>query len=130
MGIFQTLVDKYKDGKQKSLNKKEFRSALLQAASDGKLTKEEIDELDKKKSELGLTDDEIQHNKKELARLRLLNEIQQGNMPTMPPITNLITQKGEKIYWAEPSILAEEKVISRKYQGGSQGMSFRIMKTH
>ena len=171
MGIFQTLVDKYKDTKQKSLNKKEFREALLQAASDGKLTKEEIDELDKKKGELGLTDedtkgmkaeifaaafsatkadaqvtkdeeqellsiqkylgladDEIQHNKKELARLRLLNEIQQGNMPTMPPITNLVTQKGEKVYWAEPSILAEEKVISRKYQGGSQGMSFRVMK--
>ena len=24
--------------------------------------------------------------------------------------------------------MAEEKVISRKYQGGSQGMSFRVMK--
>lgn len=171
MGIFQTIVDKYKDAKQKSLNKKEFRLALLQAASDGKLTKEEIDELDKKKSELGLTDedtkgmraeifaaafsatkadaqvtkdeeqellsiqkylgladDEIQHNKKELARLRLLNEIQQGNMPTMPPVTNLITQKGEKVYWVEPSTLAEEKVLRRRYEGGSQGMSFRIMK--
>lgn len=171
MGIFQTIVDKYKDAKQKSLNKKEFRSALLQAASDGKLTKEEIDELDRKKGELGLTDEdikgmkveifaaafsatkadaqvtkdeeqellsiqkylgladnEIQHNKKELARLRLLNEIQQGNMPTMPPITNLVMQKGEKVYWSEPSILVEEKVIRRTYQGGSQGMNFRVMK--
>lgn len=171
MGIFQTIVNKYKDSKQKSLNKKEFRLALLQAVNDGKLTKEEIDELDKKKNEFGLTDgdlkemkaeifavafsatkadaqvtkdeeqellsiqkylgladDEIQHNKKELARLRLLNEIQQGNLPTMPSITNLVTQKGEKVYWAEPSILAEEKVIKRTYQGGSQGVSFRVMK--
>jgi hypothetical protein len=171
MGIFQNLVDKYKDAKQKTLNKKEFKSALLQAAADGKLTKDETDELDKKKGELGLTDEdvrgmkaevfavafsatksdaqvtkeeekelldiqkylgiadsEIEPTKKELARFRLLNEIQQGNMPTIPAVTNLITQKGEKIYWSEPCTLAEEKVIRRSYQGGSSGMSFRIMK--
>lgn len=170
MSIFQTIVNKYKDAKQKSLNKKDFKKALLQAVNDGKITKEEIDELDKKKSEFGLTDedvkgmraeifaaafsatkedqqvtkdeeqelekiqkflgladDEIQHNKKELARLRLLNEIQQGNMPTVQ-VTNLIMQKGEKAYWIEPATLAEEKVLRRKYEGGSQGMSFRVMK--
>lgn len=171
MGIFQTLVDKYKDAKQKSLNKKDFKEALLKAAADGKITKEEIDQLEAKKAEyglteedvkgmkaevfaaafsatksdaqvtaeeerelmgiqkyLGLTDGEIQPTKKELARLRLLNEIQRGNMPTIPAVTNLITQKGEKIYWSEPCTLAEEKVIRRSYQGGSQGVSLRIMK--
>lgn len=170
MGIFQTIVNKYKDAKQKTLNKKEFREAFLKAASDGKITQAEIVELDKKKAELGLTeedvkemkseiyttafsaaksdkqitkeeeielqniqtylglgDTEIQHDKKELARLRLLNEIQLGNMPTIT-VANLVTQKGEKIYWVEPVIMAEEKVIRRRYEGGSQGMSFRIMK--
>jgi len=139
MGIFQTIVNKYKDAKQKSLNKKEFKQALLQAVNDGKLTKEEIDELDKKKKDfglseedikemkseifatafavaksdeqvtkdeerellsiqkyLGLADDEIKSNKKELARLRLLNEIQQGNMPTVQ-VTNLICRKAKKL---------------------------------
>ena len=76
---------------------------------------------------LGLADDEIQTSKKELARLRLLNEIQKGNLPTVP-VTNLVTQKGETAYWAEPAILAEEKVIRRRYEGGSQGVSFRVMK--
>jgi len=171
LGIFQTLINKYKDAKQKSLNKKDFRGVLLQAVSDGKLTKEEIAEIEKKKNELGLSDkdikgmkseiftaafnviksdeqvtkdeeqelksiqkylgladDEIQHNKRELARLRLLNEIQQGNMPTIPPVTNLVTQKSEKVYWVEPATLAEEKIVRRTYQGGSQGVSFRIMK--
>lgn len=170
MGIFQTIVGKYKDAKQKSLNKKEFREAFLKAASDGKITKEEMDELDKKKSELGLTeedvkemraevytaafssaksdkqitkeeeeelqkiqtylglgDTEVQHDKKELARFRLLNEIQLGNMPTVT-VANLVTQKGEKVYWVEPVIMAEEKVIRTKYQGGSRGVSLRIMK--
>lgn len=171
MGIFQSIVDKYKDAKQKGLNKTAFKDALLKAASDGKLTKEEMDELDAKKVELGLTDEDvkgmkadvfaaaftatksdaqvtkeeegellsiqkylgladtdIQHNKKELARLRLLNEIQQGNMPVLPPVSNLVTQKGEKVYWVEPVILAEEKVIRKSYQGGSHGVSLRLMK--
>jgi len=39
MGIFNTIIDKYKTAKQKSLNKKEFREILLQAVNDGKLTK-------------------------------------------------------------------------------------------
>ncbi|MEI6587806.1 MAG: hypothetical protein WCO05_02560 [Candidatus Moraniibacteriota bacterium] len=170
MSIFQTIINKYKDAKQKSFNKKGFKQALLQAVNDGKITKEELGELDKKKSELdltdedvrgmraeifttafavaksdeqvtkdeeqellsiqkylGLADDEIQSSKKELARLRLLNEIQQGNMP-MIPVTNLIMQKGERAYWVEPATLAEEKVLRRRFEGGSQGMSFRIMK--
>ncbi|MFA5352585.1 MAG: hypothetical protein WC304_04905, partial [Candidatus Gracilibacteria bacterium] len=126
MGIFQTIINKCKDAKQKSLNKKEFKQALLRAVDDGKITKKEIDELDKKKKDfglseedvkemkseifsaafaiaksdqqvtkneeqellniqkyLGLADEEIQLNKKELARLRFLNEIQQGNIPTI-----------------------------------------------
>lgn len=170
MGIFQTIVNKYKDAKQKTLNKKEFKQALLQAVNDGKITKEEIEELDKKKKEfglseedikemkseifatafavaksdekvtkdeeqellsiqkyLGLADSEIQSSKKELARLRLLNEIQQGNMPTIQ-VKNLVMQKEEKAYWLEPATLAEEKVLRRKFEGGSRGMSFRIMK--
>ncbi|MDD4902775.1 MAG: hypothetical protein PHE24_06635 [Patescibacteria group bacterium] len=170
MGIFQTIVNKYKDVKRKSFNKKEFKQALLEAVNDGKLTKEEIDGLNKKKKELdltdedikkiraeifavafsvtksdeqvtkdeeqelltiqkylGLADEEIQSNKKELARLRLLNEIQQGNIPTIP-VKNLITQKDENAYWEEPATLIEEKVLRRRFEGGSQGVSFRIMK--
>ena len=61
MSIFQTIVNKYKDAKQKSLNKKDFKQALLRAVNDGKITKEEIDELDKKKSELGLTDEDVRN---------------------------------------------------------------------
>jgi hypothetical protein len=59
--------------------------------------------------------------------LRLLDEIQKGNVPEIQ-VANLITQKGERVYWKEPSSLTEEKVIRRGYEGGSQGFSFRIMK--
>lgn len=170
MGILNSIIKKYKETKQKSLNKEEFRQLLHNSVKDGKLTKEEIDELEKKKNEfsltekdiqgirvdlyaaafstikedkqvtkeeeqelgeiqkyLGIADEEIQPNKKELARLRLLNEIQGGNIPTIPA-TNLVMHKDEKAYWSEPAILAEEKVINRRYVGGSHGVSLRIMK--
>lgn len=170
MGILHKILQKYKDAKKKSLNKEEFRQLLLNAVNDGKLTKEELEELDRKKIEyglidvdingmrvnsyaaaftaikqdrqvtkeeeqelekiqkyLGITDGEIQSNKKELARLRLLYEIQQGNIPTVA-VTNLVMQKDEKAYWSEPAILAEEKIINRSYVGGSRGVSLRVMK--
>lgn len=170
MSIFQTVISKYKASKQKSLDKERFKKDLLQAVSDGKLTKEEIDKLNRKRKEfglsendidemriqafttafasakadekvtkkeeqellkiqkyLGISDVEIQSDKKELNRLRLLYEIQQGNIPSIQ-VTNLVMQKNEKAYWKEPAILAEERVISRHYEGGSRGMSFRVMK--
>ena len=170
MKLFHSLINKYKDAKQKRLNKQEFRKALLQAVEDGKLTNKEISELDKKKAEFGLTDedirqiraevytvaftaaksdkqvtaeeerelekiqkylglanDEITHDKKELARLRLLNEIQSGNMPEVI-VSNVILFKGECPYWIEPAELIEEKVLRRRYEGGSRGVSIRVMK--
>lgn len=170
MNLIHSLVNKYKDTKQRKLNKQEFRQALLQAVNDGKLTDSEILELDKKKADFGLTDedirkiraevfttaftaaksdkqvtgeeekelekiqkylgladDEIAHDKKELARLRLLNEIQNGNMPAVL-ISNVILFKGESPYWIEPADLIEEKVLRRHYEGGSRGVSFRVMK--
>lgn len=171
MNILQSLVNKYKDSKQKSINKKEFKRLLLQAVNDGRFTKDEVDELDKKKKELGFTEEDIKEIKaeiftaafvaaksdeqvtkeeeqellniqkylnltmdeiqpatmKELARLRILNEIQKGNMPIMT-VQHLIMMKDEKAYWSEPAILAEEKVLRRRFGGGMQGVSFRIMK--
>lgn len=170
MGMFQSIVDKYKAAKQKSLNKKEFKEALLKAVEDGQLSSDEINELEKRREEIGLTefdvqgmkaeiftaafaaaksdtqvtkdeeeelvkiqkylglsDDEITHDKKELARLRLLNEIQNGNMPAVS-VSNVVLFKGETPYWVEPVDLIEEKTIKHHYSGGSRGVSFRVMK--
>lgn len=170
MNIFYNILDKYKNEKQRILNKKKFKEVLLQAVCDGKLTEEEIDNLDKNKKDLGLTEDDVadmrvevfavaytvakedkqiskeeekelkkiqnylgltdnqtQISKKEFARYRLLNEIQKGNLPAIS-VSNLRTQKGEIVHWVESAILSEEKVLRRRYEGGSQGVSFRIAK--
>jgi hypothetical protein len=37
-------------------------------------------------------------------------------------------QKNEVAFWCEPGNILEERVVGRRYEGGSQGVSFRIMK--
>lgn len=170
MKLLQSLIDKYKDIQTVSKNKKELKDLLVQAVQDGKLTTEEIADIEKKKTELGLTDkdienikhqlfslalkatqvdgdltekeetellniqkylsisdNEIVNEKKEIDRLRLMSRIKNGDIPPIT-VVNLVLQKGEIGYWSEPSTLVEEKVINRRYEGGSSGVSFRVMK--
>ncbi len=95
--------------------------------TDGVVTNEEYEKLKKIQQFLKIPDEDIRGSKKELTRLCLINEIQQG---TLPLITDspVILQKTEKVHWVEPGDLLEERVISRRYEGGSHGVSVRIMK--
>ena len=56
-----------------------------------------------------------------------LGQIDAGMFPEVanPPV-NL--QFGEKAYFVVDAQLLEERVVGRQYQGGSHGVSFRIMK--
>ncbi len=170
MGFFSGISDKIAAMRQHSKDKKEFLAGVLRAAEDGKLTDDEIKEIQSRYKELELTQDdlkgiraqaynaalraakadgvvtaeeeaeltklqqflmipesEIAKSKKELARLRLLTEIQNGNPPTVR-VSNVILQKTEVAHWSEPASILEERVVRRRYEGGSQGLSFRVMK--
>ncbi len=104
-----------------------YAAALTATKLDGRITQSEVEELENIQNFLKLENTEISNQKEELTRLRLLSEIREGNIPTLIP-TNLITQKDEKVYWIEPSSLLEEQVVNRRYEGGSRGVSFKIMK--
>lgn len=56
-----------------------------------------------------------------LARIR-----EHGPQPIA--VMNVILRKGEQAYWAQPARLYEEKIMSKRYEGGSHGMSIRVMK--
>lgn len=118
-GLTEKDIDKFKVDA--------YLAAYQTSKSDGLITRQEENELEKIQNYLGVSDDKIAKTKQELSRMRLLNEIQNGNVPEIQ-VFNLIKQKNEKVYWDEPSSLLEEKVIRRGYVGGSQGFSFRIMK--
>lgn len=102
-----------------------YTSALRAAKNDGKITAEEEVELNKIQEFLQIPSGEIVTSKKELARLRLVAEIQNGNAPTVT-VQNVILQKKEVAHWVEPGSILEERVVSRRYEGGSQGVSIRI----
>ncbi len=104
-----------------------YNAALRTAKSDGKITAEEEVELNKIQKLLKIPDTEIVKSKKELARLRLITEIQNGNIPTIS-VQNVVLQKKETAYWSEKGSLLENRVVKRRYEGGSQGISFRIAK--
>lgn len=170
MGFFSGISEKISSMRQHAKDKKDFFASLITAAEDGRLTDDEIKEIQTRYKELGLTQDdlrgvrvqaynaalraaksdgvvtaeeeaelaklqqflmipesEIAKSKKELARLRLLTEIQNGNPPTIA-LSNVILQKAEVAYWSEPASILEERVVKRRYEGGSQGFSFRIAK--
>jgi len=95
--------------------------------SDRRITKEEEAELANIQRFLQLSDHEIGHTRQEFQRLRIITEIEQGNLPTIE-VRGVVTKKGETIHWSEDGSLIEERVISRRYEGGSHGVSLRIMK--
>lgn len=104
-----------------------YNVAFAAAKADGKITEAESAELAKIQNYLGIRDHEVQQTKADLYRLRLIDEIQQGNLPVQS-VTNIILQRGETVHWVEPAKLLEERVVSRRYSGGSSGFSFRICK--
>lgn len=102
-----------------------YARMLEQAAADGMVTASEEAELQKLESFLKIPTAEIAASKSHLRRLRLIAEIQQGNPPTVA-VPNVILQKSEVPHWSEGASLLEERVVARRYVGGSHGFSFRI----
>lgn len=58
-------------------------------------------------------------------RCRLLAEIDAGVLPVVD-LDGVLLKAGEEAHWSEPGDLVEEKVVSRRYQGGSQGVSIPL----
>lgn len=111
----------------KGIRSKAYAVALRAASCDSIITVTEEEELAKLQAVLMIPDEEITKSKRLLARLRLLTEIQNGNPPIVS-VPNLVLQKSECAYWSESGAIIEERVVRRRYQGGSQGFSFRIAK--
>lgn len=104
-----------------------LNTAMTAAKSDRRLSADEEASLQRVITYFGLPITAIQHSKQELARFKLMEEIERGVLPTLDN-PGIILQKNEIAHWGEPVNLLEEKVISRQYVGGSSGVSVRICK--
>jgi hypothetical protein len=104
-----------------------YERAFAIAKADGMITDSEEAELGRIKQFLNISDSEVVHTEREFRRLRLIAEIQSGNLP-MVQVRNVVLQKGETAHWTEPGEILEDRVVRRTYEGGSRGVSLRICK--
>jgi hypothetical protein len=104
-----------------------YEAAFRVAKADRRISPEEERELATIKSYLQLPDSAIAKTQTEFTRLRLIWEIQHGNLPEVSA-GSVILQKQEIAHWVEAARLIEERVVGRRYEGSSSGMSFRIAK--
>jgi hypothetical protein len=111
----------------RSVRVQAYEAALRTARADSQISCAEEAELLKLQRFFKIPDADISTSKRELARLRLLTEIQNGNLPTIA-VVNVVLQKKETAFWSERASLFEERVVRRRYEGGSRGVSLRIMK--
>jgi len=104
-----------------------YTRAFAVAKADARVTEEELTDLRRLQSYLGIQDALVQGTQQELARLRLLTEISDGHLPSTT-VSGLVLQRSETAHWCEPATLLEERVVRRRYEGGTSGVSIRIMK--
>ncbi len=171
MGLFDKIKQPFLTRKLRKQNLKELNATLWRSVADGKITDEELTQINSYFHDGDLSADEIQKalagvfsqlvyqaisdrrvSDKEFQSLdhiadrlsvaprlrqwmnqqiqyfRLFNVIESGgDLPIGQP-QNLILQKGETCHLCIPASLYEERVIRSSYQGGSRGVSIRIMK--
>lgn len=106
---------------------KAYSTAFEVVRREGSASPQEETALDRIQEYLQLPSSRIAGKRAELEHLRLLGEIQAGRLPTTTVI-GLVLQKGEVAHWCEPAEILEERVVNRRFVGGSQGVSIRIAK--
>ena len=101
----------------------EKRSGII----GGLMQKYEQNNLDEVwKNELKQFNDAEQQRNRENHIESIVTGIKNGTKINTPP--NIFFKKNERPLWVEPAVLYEEVVVDRRYEGGSQGVSFRIAK--
>jgi hypothetical protein len=98
--------------------------------NDGELSDNEIALLDRIQERFGLSKEDIGYNENVLpyyyvGHFRRTNQLPVPNLDLDSPI---ILKRGEVVHYAAPALLKEMRVVNLGYQGGSRGVSIRIMK--
>jgi hypothetical protein len=107
-----------------------YQACLKNATADRRLNPDEAASLERIVKYFDVPPEVTDKSQAELARYRLLYEIEQGRLPNAEaPGVELKPQ--EVVYWAEPGSRVEEKVVSREYVPGAgisigRGTAFKI----
>ena len=120
---------------QSDLNEKEFAhlkdamywQVVQTLIADRRITKQEETVLQHIANILEISSNIYQLAQKEISYFALLESVSNGILPNIQP-NEVILQRNETAHLEMPAYLMEERVVSRKIIGKSQGFSFRIVK--
>jgi hypothetical protein len=106
------------------LRREIYNKAVDTAKARGKLSETEAGELAKIQKFLALRDDQVERTQWDLARLRTLTEIRQGNLPLVASnnvaLRGVNLQPGEKAHYC-----VQVEVLDRPTTGGHQGVAVK-----
>lgn len=135
--ITKKSIDNMQLEKLKKQNKQDlislYHDIFKNFESDGELEKSELETLQVMKSSLNLSNEDVNFEKLVMPYHYVYMIKHENMLPTIELVStnnipSVVLKKGEKIHFTTPSILKEIKTVNLGYQGGSSGVSIRIMK--
>ena len=118
---------------EKSEQIKLFFEILSQFESDKELDNKEINTLRQIQTGLGLTDNEIDFEERFIPHIYTYSIKHENKIPPVhieigEGMSNVLLKKGEEIQFAVLANLKEPRVVNLGYEGGTHGVSIRLMK--
>lgn len=105
-----------------------FVQIVQQAIADRRVGKEELNTINQLVDRLEISPNIKAWADRQIQYYALFSQIESGSpLPEGSP-TGLILHKNEVCHVSLPALLIEERVVSRNYVGGSQGVNLRIVK--
>lgn len=120
-------------GERQGLLVSAWEKSVDNILEDGLLDQNEEQRLVQFREQYGLSQDTLNSRGAffKVAKAAVLRDVLSGSVPNRVKLEggpNINFQKGEQVVWAFPGSEYLEDRVRRQYVGGSQGMSFRIMK--
>lgn len=106
---------------------REIFKKAVDSLSAANVSTDRIRSIEEIKVKLAISEHDIASELDRFYRLRFIVEIRGGKLPAVNA-PNVILRSTEKALWVQPGQLWENRVVTRRYEGGSAGISFRIAK--
>jgi hypothetical protein len=106
---------------------KVFKAAVAASKEYGPISPDKEAELGKISRYFGISLSVQSQYAEEISRSRKIHDIQNGQLPPIMP-SGIVLKKTENAYWQVSADLFEERVVNKRYEGGSRGVSMRVMK--
>ena len=105
-----------------------FTQVVQHAIADRRVGANELASLNHLVERLEISTEVQAWAKRQVEYFAFLSQIENGAPLPVGQPTGLILQKDETCHASLPAQLLEERVVSRNYQGGSRGVSVRVVK--